>query len=29
LLALLFLAGAGCWLVIDPHRPIFEADPAR
>ncbi len=24
----LFLIGAGCWLIIDPARPVFEADPA-
>jgi len=26
LLAVLFLVGAGCWLVIDPHKPIFGSD---
>jgi sugar phosphate permease len=26
LLAVLFLAGAGCWLLSEPRRPIFAAD---
>jgi sugar phosphate permease len=26
LLALVFLVGAGCWLLIDPHRPIFGGE---
>ena len=26
LLGVFFLIGAGCWLLIDPRRPVFDAD---
>jgi hypothetical protein len=26
LMGVLFLVGAGCWLLIDPQRPIFADD---
>jgi hypothetical protein len=29
LLATLFLAGAACWLIIDPRRPVFEPSADR
>jgi sugar phosphate permease len=29
LLGVLFLIGAGCWLLIDPERPVFEDEQAR
>ena len=29
-MGVLFLVGAGCWLLIDPKRPVFaEAGEAR
>ncbi len=28
MLASMFLGGAVCWLLIDPHKPVFEDEAA-
>ena len=28
MLASMFLGGAVCWLLIDPHQPVFEDEAA-
>ena len=28
-MGVLFLVGAGCWIAVDPRRPIFEASVAE